>query len=84
MPALATIDLGEVRNFLRRTEWRAFPDVHIVTNDIKAVKSHPFYTASKEGDPRAAEGLIEDFLDEVQLIRFQDVLKGCTRLRVRE
>jgi hypothetical protein len=52
--------------------------VHIVTNDIKAVKSHPFYTASKEGDPRAAEGLIEDFLDEVQLIRFQDVLKGSS------
>lgn len=49
--------LAEIKAFLRRSEWKAFPDV-IIHADESIVKKHPLYEAAKAGDTDAAETLI--------------------------
>lgn len=58
---ITVMDLAQVRNHLRRSDWGEFPDVHIFA-DIAPVKSHPQYSNAKAGDAVAADALIEDVL----------------------
>jgi hypothetical protein len=74
---MATMDLEEIRAHLRRTEWRGFPDVLIVTSDVPAVKRHTLYTTAKEGDARAAEGMVADFLNDDRLEPIRAALTSC-------
>lgn len=55
---LRTIDLEE-KQYLRRTPWNTFPDV-VIHGEERFIKTHPLYAAAKEGEIRAAEGLIDD------------------------
>jgi hypothetical protein len=45
------VDLGEVREYLRRTNWHSFPDV-VILADVPAAKRHPLFSAAKAGDAR--------------------------------
>ena len=60
------MDLGEIRQYLRRTEWGAFPDVLICASEPVATR-HPLYSDAKIGDPKAADGLVEDVLSVASL-----------------
>src|SRR4051794_33119957 len=75
---MATMRMEEIRTHLRRTEWRGFPDVFIVTTDILAVKGHTLYGASKQGDARAAEGLVADLLSDEQIEPLRATLTEST------
>jgi hypothetical protein len=55
------VDLGEVRKYLRRTNWHSFPDV-VILADVPAAKRHPLFSAAKAGDAKAAEALVDDVL----------------------
>jgi hypothetical protein len=68
---IATMNLEEIRAHLRRTEWRGFSDVIILTSDVSAVKGHSLYAGGKEGDARAAEGLLEDVLNDEHIERLR-------------
>jgi hypothetical protein len=46
-----------VKQHLRRTEWRDFPDV-VIHAEESLVKKHPLYMPAKGGDVKAAEGLV--------------------------
>ena len=66
---MTTMDIAEIRVHLRRTEWHDFPDVYVVTSDVAAVKRHALYAPAKEGDARAADGLIDDFVNDEYIQR---------------
>jgi hypothetical protein len=60
------VDLGEIRRYLRRTEWGEFPNVLICASETAATR-HPLYAEAKVGNPKAADGLVTDLLaDDVQ------------------
>jgi hypothetical protein len=62
------VDLGEIRRYLCRTAWGAFPEVLICANEPVATR-HPLYAEAKIGDPRAASGLVADIVsDEVKAL----------------
>lgn len=61
------MDLGEVRARLHRSAWGDFPDVLIATPMVAAIKSHPLYPSAKQGDARAAEGLVQEVFSEEQV-----------------
>jgi hypoxanthine-guanine phosphoribosyltransferase len=58
------VDLGEIRQYLRRTAWGDFPNVRICANEPVATR-HPLYAEAKIGDPKAADALVEDVLSAV-------------------
>jgi hypothetical protein len=55
-----------------RSPWSELPDV-VLHASQSAVKKHPLYAQAKEGDPAAAEGVVQDCIDDraVDLIRNQ-------------
>jgi len=55
------MELAEIRRYLRRTNWGAFPEVYTYS-DIPIVKNHPHYASAKAGDAMAADALIDDIL----------------------
>jgi hypoxanthine-guanine phosphoribosyltransferase len=69
------VDLGEVRQYLRRTGWGDFPDILICANEPVATR-HPLYPEAKIGDPKAADGLIEDVLSVLSPDTFADMLQS--------
>src|SRR5581483_3188208 len=60
------MDLGEEKQYLIRTPWGEFPDVVILFEE-RFIKRHPLYWEAKQGDVRAAEGLIEDAITAADL-----------------
>ena len=70
---LETLDLGALRPQLHRTPWNEFPDVAVHTG-VAGVKSHPLYSAAKEGDARAAEGVVVDSIADVALERVKTLI----------
>ena len=69
--------LRETKAFLRRSEWKAFPDV-IIHADESPVKRHPTYEAAKAGDADAAEALVLEMSPIGALDRISEVLSGTT------
>jgi len=66
------VDLGEIKQYLRRTAWGDFPEVLIYAEPRTATK-HPFYAAAKIGDAKAADALVVDFLSESYLQLIMDL-----------
>jgi hypothetical protein len=60
------MDLREEKHHLRRTPWGDFPDL-VIHSEERFVKTHPLYASAKEGDARAAEGLVEDAMATADL-----------------
>lgn len=69
--------LGEERQYLKRTDWGRFPDV-VILSEERFVKKHPLYASAKEGDPRTAEGLVDDVLTTDDLSQVQQIM-GAAR-----
>jgi hypothetical protein len=69
------MDLGEERYHLRRTPWGTFSEVEILCEE-PFVKRHPLYFAAKEGDPRAAEGLVEDVMATTDVVRLRTMVSS--------
>jgi len=67
------VDLGEIRRYLKRTEWNDFPDVLICASESNA-KGHPHYAAAKIGDAKSADALIEDVLAANGLQNIKDLI----------
>jgi hypothetical protein len=68
------MDLGAEREHLRRTPWGVFPDV-VIHSDERFVKQHPLYASAKEGDTKAAEGLVEDVMANVNIQELKAVVR---------
>lgn len=60
------MNLGDERPHLHRTAWGSFPTI-VMFCEEKFAKTHPLYTSAKEGDARAAEGLVDDCLASMDL-----------------
>lgn len=74
------MDLGEIKQYLRRTAWGEFPDVLICADEPVATR-HPLYPEAKIGDPKAADGLIEDVLSTISVGALDEML-GSEGLRL--
>jgi hypothetical protein len=75
---LPSIDLTVgVARHLRRSAWGRFPDV-IIHNELSRVKRHPSYYGAKEGDARAADGLVLDTMAPVAVDTIK-MMVGATR-----
>jgi hypothetical protein len=68
-----TIELREEKQHLYRTPWAEFPNA-VIHGEERSVKLHPLYTIAKEGDARAAEGLIEDVMAASDLAGLRELI----------
>jgi hypothetical protein len=69
------VDLGEIKQYLHRAEWRDFPDVLICVDEPTATR-HPLYPPAKIGDAKAADALVVDLLSDTVRARIAAQVAG--------
>lgn len=67
--------------YAHRTPWRLFPDVLIQTSE-SSVKTHPSYAAAKSGDADAAQDLIMNLFNDMQLDDLRSWARGSSPILV--